>query len=297
MISKYILGVKVTSEVTMKTAIEEIERLLKTRTFNLVCTTNPEFIIDAQGDTDFKAIINNAKLSLPDGVGILFAHKYYDELERFAKYKHTIMYPIIALYSGASIVLRYFAGRLKVGEVVTGVSLVDNYCNVANEKGYNVFLLGGWPKDKFGKSLSGEHDIALDTSNVLLKKYPKLKIVGATSQFSYLSTDDEASVTYIKECMKKNNINVLDVILVAYGHKKQERWLVRNGSKIPVSVGIGVGGTFDYITGNQPLPNEYIKSWHLEWLYRLVTQPWRIHRIIKAFPIFPLKVFFNSIRS
>jgi len=69
---------------------------------------------------------------------------------------------------------------------------------------------------------------------------------------------------------------------------------VRNGAKIPVTLGIGAGGSFDYISGKKAWAPRWVRKIHLEWVFRLVTQPWRIKRIFSAFPIFPLKVFLSS---
>jgi len=90
---------------------------------------------------------------------------------------------------------------------------------------------------------------------------------------------------------------LIDVMFVAYGHPNQEKWIARNLKKVPVKVAIGVGGTFDYIIGQKKRAPHFILNSSFEWLYKLVTQPWRMRRVIKAFPEFPLRVFFESIGS
>lgn len=109
--------------------------------------------------------------------------------------------------------------------------------------------------------------------------------------------DDDASIQYIKECMSKHNIKVLDFLLVAYGAPEQEKWIKRNISKIPCHLAVGVGGTFDYLSQFSKKPSDKIIQYNVEWLHRLISQPWRFSRIIKSFPLFPLKVFFHSLKT
>jgi N-acetylglucosaminyldiphosphoundecaprenol N-acetyl-beta-D-mannosaminyltransferase len=70
----------------------------------------------------------------------------------------------------------------------------------------------------------------------------------------------------------------IDILFVALGAPKQEFWINKNLDKIPVKVAIGVGGAFDYISGKTPRAPTFIRSVGLEWLFRLVVQPWRIKR-------------------
>ena len=72
---------------------------------------------------------------------------------------------------------------------------------------------------------------------------------------------------------------------------------MRNKDKIPAKVSIGCGGTFDFIVGNSSHPTEFYAKKNLGWLYRLIKQPWRIKRILKAFPKFPMKIYSYSIKD
>ena len=78
----------------------------------------------------------------------------------------------------------------------------------------------------------------------------------------------------------------VDVLLVAYGAPKQERWLDRNLAALEIPVGIGVGGVFNYLSGATPRAPRLAAPLHLEWLHRLVTQPWRWRRQL-ALPASP----------
>lgn len=234
----------------------------------LLCTTNPEFILSAQKDPEFRELINKSFLSVPDGVGVLYANYLFGD------------------YRG------YF------GERIDGVTLVYDLANLAEKNRYSVFLLGGWPKDYWGRPLKKPNfDLAHLTGKKLKQKYPDLKLIGATSIFSYKKKDDVKTINYIKERMKAKNVDKIDILVVCYGHKNQEKWIKRNGKKIPAVLGIGAGGSFDYISGTKPWAPRIIRKMHIEWLYRLITQPWRVKRIFMSFLVFPLLVFIHEIHS
>jgi len=79
------------------------------------------------------------------------------------------------------------------------------------------------------------------------------------------------------------------VLLVAYGAPSQELWIERLRNRLGVAVAIGVGGAFDYLTGRVPRAPEWMRGAGLEWLHRLVRQPWRIRRMA-VLPVYALKV-------
>ena len=75
----------------------------------------------------------------------------------------------------------------------------------------------------------------------------------------------------------------MDILFVAFGFPKQEQWIAENLDKIPVKVAMGVGGAFDYISGNVPRSPVFIRKLGLEWLFRLIIQPWRLKRQLALF--------------
>jgi N-acetylglucosaminyldiphosphoundecaprenol N-acetyl-beta-D-mannosaminyltransferase len=84
------------------------------------------------------------------------------------------------------------------------------------------------------------------------------------------------------------------ILLVAYGAPKQELWVDRLGDRLPgVAVAMGVGGAFDYLTGRVPRAPLWMRRAGLEWLFRLVRQPWRIRRMA-VLPVYALRVLRSS---
>jgi N-acetylglucosaminyldiphosphoundecaprenol N-acetyl-beta-D-mannosaminyltransferase len=295
--SKKILDVRVDFGLDMSGVIKIIEnKLLKDNKNHLICTTNPEFIMDAQEDEEFKKIINDSSLSTPDGVGVLYAREYLKKVNRFDK---NMFFPIRCLFYGIWLGLSsIFFQKSKNRSRITGVDLTYEICDLSSKKGYSILFLGGRPRNSLGNfDTEDDSDMSTSAANLMREKYQGVNIVGSTSQFSRDPHDDENTIGYIKDVMNEKNINRIDFLFVAYNHVNQEKWIMRNKDKIPAKISIGCGGTFDYIVGNCALPpNSYINM-DLGWLYRLIKQPWRLKRILKAFPLFPLKVYIYSIKN
>jgi N-acetylglucosaminyldiphosphoundecaprenol N-acetyl-beta-D-mannosaminyltransferase len=86
-----------------------------------------------------------------------------------------------------------------------------------------------------------------------------------------------------------------DIVLVAYGAPWQERWAARNLTVSGAAVAIGVGGTFDYLSGRVRRAPALMRRLGLEWLYRLARQPWRARRM-SVLPVFLLLVLMQRLR-
>lgn len=295
--SKKILDVRIDFGISVEDAVDIMEKdFLNDEKNHVVCTTNPEFVVDAQKDEEFKDIINNSSLSTPDGVGVIYAKDYLDKI---AKFRTCFLFPIRAFMYGLWLgLLTFIRKNKKSNERVTGVDLTYKICERSAKKGYSIFFLGGRAKNALGNFTSEvDNDMSTAAANVIKNKYPGVNIVGSTSQFSREPKDDEKTIEYIKKCMEEKDIQRIDFLFVAYNHMNQEKWIMRNKDKIPAKVSMGCGGTFDYIVGNYSLPPTFYIKKDLGWLYRLIKQPWRFKRIIKAFPIFPMKIFLRSIKD
>jgi N-acetylglucosaminyldiphosphoundecaprenol N-acetyl-beta-D-mannosaminyltransferase len=165
---------------------------------------------------------------------------------------------------GLVLAARLAGGRLRAH--VQGTDLVLMLAAESAVRGERWFLLGG-----FGQ-------VAERAARVLSARFPGLEIAGATAG-SPLSSDDEAMRSKIRAAGR------VDVLLVAYGAPKQEHWLDRNLAALEIPVGIGVGGVFNYLSGETPRAPGWVRRIHFEWLHRLVSQPWRWRRQL-ALPTF-----------
>lgn len=294
--SKYIEGVRVDFGLSEDDFLNLVKKAIEdSGESKYICTVNPEFIVRAQKDKEFKNTINNAYLSVPDGVGVLMAEKYLDSIDGVSR--KNPLFPFIYFVKGVQIGFKSLFSTDFLGDRLAGSNLIYSMCEVAEKSHWNIFLLGGWEKDKLGRMTTENGNIANKTADKLKQIYPDLRIVGATSDFSDKKEDDESTVKYMKELMSQKGIDTIDIVFVAYSFGNQEKWMERNLMKLPAKIGIGVGGTFDQIIGSQPRCPNFLANLHLEWLYRLTTQPWRIKRVLTAFPYFPYRLFVSSLKQ
>lgn len=165
-----------------------------------------------------------------------------------------------------------FAARLlgfNCTERVPGSELMPLLCQRAALNGYKVFL--------FGASLG----VLTRTAQVLQQRFVGLKVIGM--QHGYVKDEDmPATVAAINRAEP-------DLLFVALGSPKQELWMARYSSELRVKVCQGVGGTFDVLAGKVKRAPLVFRSMHLEWCYRLLSQPSRIIRQT-ALPTFAYQV-------
>lgn len=155
----------------------------------------------------------------------------------------------------------------KIGDRITGVDLTWEICKIASDHNYSVYFLGA--KDGVAQSVAQK----------IRSIYPHLKISGADSS----NPDDPGVIDHI-------NQSDADILLVAYGAPKQEKFIFESKNQLQVKLAMGVGGTFDYIANIVPYAPSWMRKIGLEWLYRLFTQPKRWKRIFTATIMFPLVV-------
>ncbi|MFA6428041.1 MAG: WecB/TagA/CpsF family glycosyltransferase [Candidatus Buchananbacteria bacterium] len=158
-------------------------------------------------------------------------------------------------------------------ERIIGADLTVELCQLAERKNLAVYFLGG---------AEGVAEVAAAN---LQKIYPHLRVVGA-------SPGGVGSALFNHpEVLQQINLAQPDFLFVAFGSPSQEQWLAENINKLPsIRLAVGVGGTFDFLAR---LIKRAPSSWQklgLEWLWRLMQQPWRYRRIIRAVIIFPWRV-------
>lgn len=144
------------------------------------------------------------------------------------------------------------AGRV-VPDRASGIELVDDICALSSRKGYRVFFLGAAP------------GVAEDAADRMRLKHPGVNIVG--TQDGYFHRDDElAIVNRIRELK-------VDVLFVAMGIPKQELFISSHLYEMNAKVSMGVGGSFDVLSGMVKRAPKFIQKLKLEWLWRLCLNP------------------------
>lgn len=146
------------------------------------------------------------------------------------------------LWAG-KIIGKKFSGRIH------GVDLVEKVSEAISKKPISVGFVGG------------HENVAQLTAECLSKKYPGLKVAFAEKEWEDIKVKKSA-----------------DILFLALGSPKQEKWIYENLPKIDVKVAIGVGGAFDFISGQVRRAPKWMRKIGLEWLFRLIIQPWRWKR-------------------
>jgi len=219
-----ILGIPI-HDVTPSETLELIGGYVAEKTPHQICTVNPEFIMAAQHDAEFRRVLNQSTLNIPDGVGVLWA-------------------------------ARRLGRRFR--ERVGGSDLVAQIANRAAAAGWKIFLLGA------AEGVAEQADVKLR------QRHPTLKIVGTFAGSPALDQEDSI-VARIRSAAP-------DILLVAYGAPRQDKWLARNLARTGAAVGIGIGGSLDHIVGKQKRAPKWVQRLWLEWLYRLIQEPRRWRR-------------------
>jgi len=156
-----------------------------------------------------------------------------------------------------------------VKERVTGIDLMLKICQQARHNNWRIFLLGGAP------------GVAAEAAEKLREQYPNITIVG--TQHGYFPAHEE------REVIDAIRITQPDILFVALGAPKQEFWIHAHRKKLPVKVAIGVGGSFDVLSGRAKRAPRWMQKMKLEWLARLIREPWRARRML-ALPKFAFLV-------
>jgi len=172
----------------------------------------------------------------------------------------------IALNDGVGLSLAAkFLGK-ELNERIPGVDFVKSVCAMSNDWPITVGFLGGGPK------------IAERASDCLRQEFPKLRIVYVGEEWNQAMQTDYSKQTTVPKKAVVRSPKAVDVLFIALGAPKQEFWMAEHLNKIPVRVMVGVGGSFDYISGNLKRAPKWVQRVGFEWLFRLLTQPWRWKR-------------------
>jgi N-acetylglucosaminyldiphosphoundecaprenol N-acetyl-beta-D-mannosaminyltransferase len=139
---------------------------------------------------------------------------------------------------------------------VTGIQLFFDLVACAEALGLRIFLLGATPESNEG------------AYEKLRRLHPKLQIAG--KQHGYFSNNHEV--------ISKINDSGADMLFVAMGSPRQEKWIVTYRQQVHVPYCMGVGGVFDVLSGHAKWAPLICRKTGTEWLYRLILEPRRFHR-------------------
>jgi len=216
-----------------------------------------------------KLILENIKkyLDLPNG----FFHVVSLNPENIVvslkddKFKQIVETAQIKIVDGVGVAIAGKVLGVAVGERLAGVDLMQELIREADKRSSTVMLIGA--KDNLAEKLSKCYS----------QIYTEAKFIGVKGINDIeKSTDNEEKEIFSIVARTKPRF-----LFVAFGSPMQEKWIWEHRDKFEGIVCMGVGGAFDYVSGNINRPSNIIRSIGLEWLYRLVIQPWRWKRQLR----------------
>lgn len=161
-------------------------------------------------------------------------------------------------------------------ERIPGQAYFREVVRRAETEGWSIYILGGT-----------EEVIRKAVANVK-KDFPKANIIGYHE--GYFIKDSEEDV------IKQINELQPNILFVAMGAPKQEKWIYKNKEKLKVDVAAGQGGTLDYEAGRIKRAPKFIQKIGMEWFWRLILEPSRIVRM-RVLPIFLIKLLLKKDKS
>lgn len=193
------------------------------------------------------------------------------------------------IYAGARLVVAdgmplVWASRLggpPLPERVAGADLVAPLASAAAAEGFSVFLLGS------------TLPVLTRTARRLFSECPGLRIAGVYAPpfgFDAESPDNEEIAAVLTSCGA-------DIVFVALGFPKQERWAHRWIERLPVRAILCVGAALDFLAGEEPRAPRPLRQLGLEWLYRLIRHPWRLGPRYLTDLVFLAPLLWGQVRS
>lgn len=163
----------------------------------------------------------------------------------------------------------------RVQERIAGIDFLDSLCRSAAATGIPVFFLGGKP------------GVTTKATRVLLEKYPNLDVRGA--EHGYFGEEQE------EELIRKVQESGARLLFLGLGVPRQEIFMNLKGKSLGNLVVLGVGGSFDVLSGNLQRAPEGWQKLGMEWLFRLYQEPWRFWRVARL-PLFVVVVILTRLK-
>jgi len=181
------------------------------------------------------------------------------------------------LPDGAGVKLGAMFKRSKPKENINGTDMFPLLCQQASEFDHGMFFLGSKP------------GVAERMCAKLLSKYPNFRIAGM--QDGYFQPEE------LNNIIATINSSGARFLLVGLGSPVQEKWLHDHGDLIKVPIRMGVGGLFDFYSGDIPRAPMWMRKNSLEWLFRLIIQPrLRFKRYVVGIPVFIFRLIVDRLK-
>lgn len=174
-------------------------------------------------------------------------------MQKDEKLAHAIVNSDIINADGQAVVWASRLLKQPLPERVAGIDLMQNLIELAYEKEYKVFLLGA------------KEEVVRKVAERYQQQYNNNIIAGYRN--GYFDKKDEKEI--VREISKSN----ADILFVAIPSPKKELFLNQYSSELNIPFVMGVGGSFDVISGQLSRAPEWMQKYGLEWFYRLIQEP------------------------
>ena len=211
---------------TRQEAIDRVDQLIRARVPSYFITANLHYAMLTAEVAELDAINQNAAFILADGAPLVVASRRTNN---------------------------------PVPERVAGSDLIYDLCQLAAERAYGIFLLGGPP------------GIAVAASEILKTRYPGLRIVGTACPEA-----DELTEPKVENLIASIRATRPDLLFVALGQPKGEFWLARHLAALDVPVAAQIGATLEFVAGRIQRAPRFLQRLSLEWAFRIYTDPRRL---------------------
>jgi N-acetylglucosaminyldiphosphoundecaprenol N-acetyl-beta-D-mannosaminyltransferase len=205
-----------------------------------------------------------------------------DHLRRFARdreYAARCRNATIVTADGMPLIWASRLQRTPLPERVTGSNLIFSLTAAAARQNKSVFLIGG------------TRSAARKTADILLSRYPGLRVAGVHSE----SIDPKNGGETLKRLTKELAMAAPDIVYVALGSPKQEELIDKLRATLPDAWWLGLGIAFSFVSGEIRRAPRWMQQSGLEWLHRLAQEPMRLTRryLIVGLP-FAARLLFSS---
>ncbi|MGE5626544.1 MAG: WecB/TagA/CpsF family glycosyltransferase [Solirubrobacterales bacterium] len=199
---------------------------------------------------------------------VLYNGLYEKELYDIFTSKSAVIIP-----DGIGTVLASKIVKSPVKEKIAGIEVMELIIKKCSEEGKGIYLLGA------------KEEVVSKCAKKLKEKYPTLYIAGFHN--GYFDLDNCSNI--IDEIKNKKP----EAVFAAMGSPRQDRFILKYMDQLPVRIFMGVGGSFDVISGNINRAPRWMINLGLEWLYRVSKEPWRIKRLV-SIPRFLIEVLLHK---
>lgn len=193
-------------------------------------------------------------------------------IERDSYFKEICQNAELLLVDGTPLMWIAKAYGTPIKEKICGSDLVPELCSLSAQKGYKVFLLGA------------AEGVADKAARNLCEKYKGMKIAGTYSPPLGFEKDKK-EIDRINKILYESDA---DLLFVGMGVPKQDIFIYENMAKYKIPLSFSIGGTIDFIAGEQKRAPKWINKIGFEWFYRLLCNP---KRMFKRYLVDDMQIF------